>query len=71
MLTLSDLKSARDELVKARVSGVRTAKFGDDQIDYKSDAEMAAALASLDAQIAEMERGRASRVIYPRTSKGL
>ena len=71
MLTLSDLKTAKDELVRAKTSGVRTARFGDDEVTYKSDAEMAAALASLDAQIAEMERGRSARLIYPTTSKGL
>ena len=70
-MTLAELISARDKLRSARLSGVRTTRFGDDEVTYKSDAEMAVALASIEADIAALTRGNAPRTFYPQTSKGL
>lgn len=67
---LERLKLLRDELIEARAKGVRAVAFGEDRIEYRSDGELAAALASVEAEIAKLE-GRASRrTFYPLTSKG-
>lgn len=52
---MSDLTDAQDLLTalkKARASGVLRTRHGDTEITYKSDTEMAAAIAALEAQIA-------------------
>lgn len=71
-LTPGQLLKARDDLWAARASG--TLSYRDqngEEITYKSDRQMAAALAALDRQIAELAGRRAPNVIYFRTSKGL
>lgn len=70
-LTLDQLTKARDALLQARAGGVR--RFRDqngEEVEYKTDAQMAAALASLDRQIAEMTGRRTPTTLYFRTSKG-
>ena len=42
------------KLRKARASGLRSTQHGDTQLEYKSDAEMAAALADLEQQLASV-----------------
>ncbi|MGJ8545549.1 MAG: phage head-tail joining protein [Sulfitobacter sp.] len=71
-LTLDQLTQARDALLKARAGGVR--RFRDqngEEVEYKSDAQMAAALASLDRHIAELAGRRTPTTLNFRTSKGL
>jgi len=70
-MTLAELTKARADLLKARASGVQQYRDQNGEIvTYKSDAEMRAALASLDAEIAAMTRKPRS-TLYLKTSKGL
>jgi hypothetical protein len=70
-LTIAQLKALRDELVDLRASGVRIVTHQNGQsLAYKSDSEMAAAIAALDSQIADAAQTRAGRFTF-NTSKGL
>lgn len=70
-VTLSDLTTARDRLLLARASGVRRVRDQNgEETEYRSDSEMRAALASLDAEIAAATRRPPSTIVF-NTSKGL
>lgn len=67
---LEQLMAWRDELVELRASGVRTVTHQNGSaLTYKSDNEMAAAIAALDSQIAAATQARAGRFTF-QTSKG-
>lgn len=71
MAALADLMAWRDRLSESRYSGIREVRDSSgESIAYKSDSEMARALAALDSQISQLTRHRASRIL-PTTSKGL
>ena len=70
-LTLDQLTKSRDALLEARSRGVR--RFRDqngEEVEFRSDAEMARALAALDAEIAKASGAAAPRVLHFQTSKG-
>lgn len=68
-LSLSDLQSLRDSLLKARLGGVREIQDQNgERLTWKSDAEMARALADVEARIAAMQ-STATTVIRFKTSK--
>lgn len=72
MATLSELQSWRDELLKGRLGGVR--RFRDqsgEEVEYRSDREIAAAIAAADRAIAEASGQRPVKTIRFQTSKGL
>jgi hypothetical protein len=70
-LTLTDLQAARDALLRARGSGVRRVRDqSGEEVEYRSDSEMRAALAALDAEIAAAGKRPSSTIIF-NTSKGL
>lgn len=70
-LTVSELQTARDGLLRARAQGVRAFRDQNGETaEFKSDGEMARALAALDAEIAAATRARPS-TIYFSTTKGL
>jgi hypothetical protein len=70
-LDLSTLQALKDSLVRARLSGVREIRDQNgESIQYRSDREMQAALASVDAQIAALQSA-APNVIRFKTSKGI
>lgn len=64
-LSIEDLKTMRDALVRARASGTRTVEYEGRRVTYATDPEMAAALADLERRISAMTRGspRAIRII--------
>lgn len=66
------LENARERLQDARFQGVLTFRDQNGElVTYKSDAEMAAALKALDAEIARLSgRAPASTILF-RTSKGI
>jgi len=71
-LTLTDLQRWRDGLVAARLKGVR--EFQDqngERVAFKSDSEMAKAIASADRMIAELQGSTTPTTILFRTSKGI
>ncbi|WP_288959538.1 hypothetical protein [uncultured Sulfitobacter sp.] len=71
MATLSQLQKWRDDLQDARFSGVRTVRDSNgEEVTYKSDSEMRAALASIDNEITALSR-KQSGVVRFQTSKGL
>ncbi|MGZ2258082.1 phage head-tail joining protein [Roseobacter sp. A03A-229] len=70
-LTVDQLVAARDALLDARVQGVR--RFRDqngEEVEYKSDAQMAAALVALDREIAQATGRAIPTTLRFRTSKG-
>ena len=70
-VTLADLTRWRDDLIEARMSGVREVTDSNGEgVRYASDREMASAIASADRMIAGLTRA-APNVIHFRTSKGL
>lgn len=70
MTALADLQSLRDKLLTARASGISLLHNGDQRVAYKTDAEMAAAIADLDRRISAMQADRVSTVLFS-SSKGL
>lgn len=70
-LTLATLQSARDALLKARASGVRRVRDQNgEETEYRSDSEMARALAALDSEIAALG-GKPPSTFHFQTSKGV
>ena len=71
MADVAILQAARSRLWEARGAGIR--RFRDqngEEVEYQSDAAMAAAIRALDAEIARLA-GTSPRTITFRTSKGL
>lgn len=70
MATLAELQAFKTALEAARYSGNRRVRTGSTEIEYRSEAEMAAALADLDRRIAAAS-GTTIRQIRIASSKGL
>jgi len=71
MATVTELQAFRDRLLEARYSGVREVRDASGEaVQYKSDSEMARALAAIDSEIAGLQR-TVARLSYPMTSKGV
>ncbi|SIN74287.1 phage head-tail joining protein [Vannielia litorea] len=69
-LTAAELTAARDALLRARAGGVRRARDANgEEVEYRSDAEMARALAALDSEIAALAQ-RPPAAFHFKTSKG-
>lgn len=59
-------------LKKARRTGLKRVRFGDREMEYRSDADMAKAIADLEDEITETETGtRRRRSFTTTTCKGL
>lgn len=71
--TLDELRAARAALLAARASGVRSTRDATgEELHWKSDSEMAAALRALDSEIAAMVgQTPRPRFIQASYSKGL
>lgn len=70
-MTLAELIARRDRLRRARFNGVATVKIDGEEVTYKTDAQIASAMAALETEIVKMTRGNRSRTSYPQTTKGL
>jgi hypothetical protein len=69
--TLAQLQDWRDRLKDARYSGVRRVRDSNgEEVEYRSDSELARALAAVESEIAGASRPRQS-ILYPLTSKGV
>ena len=69
-LTLSDLQSLRDALIRARLGGVREIQDQNgERMAWKSDGEMARALADVEARIAAMQSTPTTAIRF-KVSKG-
>ncbi len=69
MTTTAEMELQLAELRELRAEGVRRAQFGEDHVEYRSDAELAAAIADLEYRLSLLTKPTA-RIIYPRVSKG-
>lgn len=70
MATVAELTKMRADLFAARMSGTR--EFQDsngERVQFKSDNEMAKAMAAIDAELA-LVNGPSPRVLHFTTSKG-
>lgn len=65
----TELEALRDALIRARAKGARSLQMGDERIEYRSDNEMAQAIADLDARIRRATAARPSTVKFS-SSKG-
>lgn len=71
MVSAAQLTEWRDRLQSARYSGTRAVQDANgERIEYKSDSEMARALASIDAEISTLQQRRPQQVRF-QTSKGI
>ncbi len=71
-LTVDQLTRARDSLLEARAQGVRRLRDQNgEEVEYRSDGEMARALAALDSEIMAVTNGARASTIRFTTSKGL
>lgn len=71
MDTLAENQRRLDELRALRAEGVKSLRDQNgEEITYKSDRELAAAISSLEAHIERSRRGRSSQIRL-QTSKGL
>ena len=70
-VTVEALVKARDSLIEARAGGVhRLRDQNGEEIEYKTDAQMASALAALNREIAQATGKAAPNTLRFRTSKG-
>lgn len=70
MASLSDMQTQLDALRKARASGVRKVEYQGRSTEYKSDGEMANAIADLERRI-RATSGFPVRHVYFNSTKGL
>jgi hypothetical protein len=71
MANAVQLAEWRDRLQEARYSGTRAAQDANgERIEYKSDSEMARAIAAIDSEIANLQQRRLTTIRF-QTSKGL
>lgn len=69
-MDLSELQSMRDDLVRARAKGVRRLRINGEEVEYKTDAEMADAIRNLEQRIARASGTIRRRVLNPETRNG-
>ncbi|WP_067221411.1 phage head-tail joining protein [Stappia indica] len=70
MAALSELVDRLERLRKLRSSGRRAVDSEGEKVEYRSDAELAAAIADLERQIAAQAGKPPVRVVYINSSKG-
>lgn len=70
MATLADLEAQLATLRKHRANGIRSVEYAGHRVEYKTDSEMAAAIADVERQIAALQGGRVTTVLI-HSSKGL
>ncbi|MBE7183836.1 MAG: hypothetical protein INR68_05475 [Methylobacterium mesophilicum] len=71
MTSVSELKSCREVLAAQRASGVARVSYDGRAVEYRSMAEIDAALQSLDREIAAAEGRSVLRQVRVFTTKGL
>ncbi|MBV5300103.1 MAG: hypothetical protein JZU64_18760 [Rhodoferax sp.] len=72
MATLDELLNRREALRRLRAEGVQRLRADQEEVVYRPDTEMAAALADLDRQIAAVNSGGSPvSMVRFQTSKGL
>lgn len=69
--TVETLAISLAALREQRASGVRSTRFENDEVQYRSDAEIAAAIADLENRIVRLGGQSPVRVTYFKSSKGI
>jgi len=69
-LGTDELVTLRDELIRARARGVRVVMYDGKRTEYATDAEMAAAIADLEARIKRASAPTIGAVLFS-SSKGV
>jgi hypothetical protein len=67
---LATLNAQRDRLAEIRAKGVRAVEYSGNRVEFRSDEEVAAALADVERRIAALQGTRINTVRIE-TSKGL
>lgn len=71
MASLETLQAQREKLAATRYDGVASYRDANgERVDYRTDAEISRALATLDSEIAALQRKRLS-IVKIQTSKGV
>ncbi len=70
MTDITEMQAQLDALRKARASGARKIEYDTYSVEYKSDSEMAAAIADLERRI-NTSSGQPVRHVHFLSSKGL
>ncbi|WP_338310528.1 phage head-tail joining protein [Bradyrhizobium ottawaense] len=70
MTDMSTLLAQLEALKAARRSGTRVVQYGDSRVEYRSDAELMAAIASVQTEIAAEGGTSRPTVAVVRSSKG-
>ncbi|WP_236951370.1 phage head-tail joining protein [Ketogulonicigenium robustum] len=68
-MTREHLIELRDKLILERARGVRSLQQGEEKVEYRSDAEMAAAIIDLEARINRASNPRPTTIRFS-SSKG-
>jgi hypothetical protein len=71
MATVADLQAQLDGLRALRAGGEKRTKFRDRETEYRSDAELVAAIADIEKQIAALQGVRPIHTVRVSSSKGL
>ena len=71
MPTITELRARREALTAQRSSGVARVSYDGKTVDYRSVAEIARAIETLDREIAAAEGRRIVRQVRVATAKGL
>ncbi|AMY70912.1 phage head-tail joining protein [Frigidibacter mobilis] len=70
--TLLDLQAFRERLLDARFQGIQSVTDQNgERIVYRSDAELSGAITALDREIAALQAGRKSAIVYINAHKGV
>lgn len=74
MADLTELRARRESLLKARASGLARVSIksphSEETIEYRSDSEIAAALASIEREIAGLEGREGVQIVNFRSKRG-
>lgn len=69
---ISELIELRDKLIRTRAKGLTAAQINGERLEFKNDAQMAAAIADLEARIRRASAtSTASNAVRFSTSKGV
>jgi len=71
MATLAELIARRDALLSVRAAGTREVEYDGKRIVYRSDAEIATAIADIERQISQASGAGRISTVYINSSKGV
>jgi hypothetical protein len=69
-LDATELTALRDALIRARAGGTKSVEVDGRRVEYKTDAETAAAIGDLEARIARASTPRPGAILFT-TGKGI